>query len=161
MAIERSLHAIFARRHGVVLTTFTQRFDIILARCAQRALVQILTRRRKLHEQPDRQSSRGLLHSVRLDDHFAASAGASDCSPKRRSMTVRMVAPKWWWCSRAGSLWRPRRGKKRARIYPMNFCASGGLSGYAVVQEVPLTFQSSTDINSICTINCCCSRIAG
>src|SRR5438477_186521 len=26
-----------------------------------------------------------------------------------------MVAPKWWWCRRAGSLWGRRRGKKRAR----------------------------------------------
>ena len=48
---------------------------------------------------------------------MTAGARAHTPAPERRSVTVRMVAPKWWWCSGAGSLWGRRRGKKRARIY--------------------------------------------
>ena len=40
-----------------------------------------------------------------------AGARAHAPAPERRSVTVRMVAPKWWWCSGAGSLWGRRRGR--------------------------------------------------
>ena len=39
-------------------------------------LVQISTCRRKLHDQANGYNSRGFVHSVLLDDHFAAGASA-------------------------------------------------------------------------------------
>src|SRR5215831_21083822 len=38
--------------------------------------------------------------------------------PERRSVTVRMVAPRWSWYSRGGSLWGRRRGEEERENLP-------------------------------------------
>src|SRR5262249_55108375 len=43
---------------------------------------------------------------------------------RQRSATVRMVAPKWWWCRKAGARWGRRRGEKRAGIYLIRFAGA-------------------------------------